>query len=434
MTIYEILSKKRDGGCLTPAEIQFVVRGITNGTIADYQAAAFLMAVFIRGMDRRETSALSASMTASGGTIALSSVKLPKIDKHSTGGVGDGTSLVVAPLCAAAGIAVPMMSGRTLGHTGGTLDKLESIPGFDVNLTETQYRKQLEKIGVAMIGQTAEVAPADKILYALRDVTATVDSIPLIAASIMSKKLAEGSDGIVLDVKTGNGAFMNNIGEARELAKTMIAIGNAGGKKMRALITDMSQPLGFAVGNALEIQQAIETMQGRGPADFTGLCVELSARMLVLAKAEKTLDAARVTLRKLLSDGSALDKFARMIDSQGGKAGVIDHPDKYLCRASKSACIRSERSGFVSAFDTRAVGLAAVSIGAGRRTKADRIDHTAGFVLRKKIGDSVLAGEPLAEMFYNARSAAAEAKKNFKKAVVISSRKPRIPELIYEEH
>jgi pyrimidine-nucleoside phosphorylase len=433
MNIYEIISRKRDGHSLLADEIDFAVRNYTDGIIPDYQMSALLMAIFIRGMDEKETTALCLSMTASGKIIGLGSLKLPKIDKHSTGGVGDGTSLVVAPLCAACGIVVPMMSGRTLGHTGGTLDKLEAIPGFNVNLTESMYRKQLEKIGVAMIGQTEDVAPADKKLYALRDVTATVDSIPLIAASIMSKKIAEGSDGIVLDVKTGNGAFMKDLDNARELARTMVNLGKAAGMKTKALITDMSQPLGFAVGNALEVKQAIETMRGAGPKDFTELCVELSARMLVLAKTENNLNTAKQRMRASFCDGSALEKFKAIIEHQGGNARVIDEPEKILPKAKKKEEICSLKSGYVSSFDTRAVGLAAVHIGAGRKIKTDRIDPSAGFVLCKKTGDRVEKGEPLAVMYHSGGAKASEAKKMFLGAVKISAIKPAISKFVYEE-
>jgi len=433
MNIHEIVSRKRDGYNLSEDEIDFAVTNYTAGVIPDYQMSALLMAIFIRGMDEKETSALCRSMTASGKIVDLSAIDIPKIDKHSTGGVGDGTSLVVAPLCAACGIAVPMMSGRTLGHTGGTLDKLESIPGFNVNLSESIYRRQLEKIGVAMIGQTKDVAPADKKLYALRDVTATVDSIPLIAASIMAKKIAEGSEGIVLDVKTGNGAFMKDLKKSRELAETMLSLGKAAGRKMRALITDMNQPLGFAIGNALEVKQAIETMCGEGPKDFTELCVELSARMLILGKAENNLNTARQRLISRLCDGSALEKFRAIVEHQGGNARVVDAPEKILPKAKKQEEIRSFKSGYVSSFDTRAAGLAAVHIGAGRQIKCDRIDPSAGFMLCKKIGDRVEKGEPLAVMHHSGRIKAAEAKEMFLNAVNISVTRPKASKLIYEE-
>jgi len=433
MNIYEIITRKRDGLKLSAEEIEFAVRNFTEEAIPDYQMAAFLMAVFIRGMDAEETSQLCGSMTATGKIVDLSRVKLPKIDKHSTGGVGDGTSLVVAPLCACCGIAVPMMSGRSLGHTGGTLDKLESIPGFNVNIGEASYRKQLEKIGVAMIGQTRDVAPADKKLYALRDVTATVDSLPLIAASIMSKKLAEGSDGIVLDVKTGSGAFMKDISGARALAKTMVAIGKGRGKKMRALITDMSQPLGRAVGNALEVKQAVETLRGNGPGDFTSLCLALSSRMLVLGRAEKSLASAELKVRKKLSDGSALDKFRKLVELQGGNARVADEPGRMLPEAKMIEEITARVPGYVRSIDARAVGLAAVQIGAGRKTINDRLDLAAGFIVHKKIGDRVAKGEPLASIHHRGGAAAEEAKKMFLGAVNISPERPAPLKLIYEE-
>ena len=433
MNIYEIISKKRDGAKLSADEIAFAVKEFTLARIPDYQMAALLMAIFIRGMDREETAALCGSMTASGKVIDLSTIKLQKIDKHSTGGVGDGTSLVVAPLCACCGIAVPMMSGRSLGHTGGTLDKLESIPGFNVNLNESRYKKQLENIGVAMIGQSIDVAPADKKLYALRDVTATVDSIALIAASVMSKKIAEGSDGIVLDVKTGSGAFMRDIKSARTLARTMVSLGRDYDKKMSAVVTNMDQPLGRAVGNALEVKQAVETMRGEGPDDFTELCVELSARMLVMGKAENTLGSARQRLKRRLLDGSALRKFESLIRHQGGNTKVVDDPEKALPKAKRSEHIRAARAGFVSSFDTRSVGIAAIEIGAGRKTKNEIIDPSAGFILRKKIGDYVEKGEPLATIYHNRERNASEAKKMFAGAVRITEKKPAALKLIYEE-
>jgi len=433
MNIHEIITKKRDGLELLPAEIDFVIQGHTRGAIPDYQMSALLMAMFINGLDNKETSALARSMTLSGKVLDLSSVRFSKIDKHSTGGVGDGTSLVIAPLCACCGIAVPMMSGRSLGHTGGTLDKLESIPGFNVNLDEARYKKLLKDIGVAMIGQTSEAAPADRKLYAIRDVTATVDSIPLIAASIMSKKIAEGSEGIVLDVKTGNGAFMRDIKSARELAKMMLKIGKANGLKMRALITDMNQPLGLAVGNALEVKQAINVMRGGGPEDFVELCLELSARMLVLGEIEKTVPCAKKLLKESLLSGKALEKFRRIIELQGGDARVVDNPGRYLPESGQKEDIYSEKNGFVSSFDTKAIGLAAVNLGAGRITKEDRIDHSAGFILHKKIGDRVSKGEPLAAMFYNTGRDANEMHRMFKNAVDITASKSRIPRLIYEE-
>ncbi len=433
MNIYGIISKKRDGAKLSADEIEFAIKEFTHARVPDYQMAALLMAIFIRGMDSKETAALCGSMTASGKIIDLSAIKLPKIDKHSTGGVGDGTSLVIAPLCACCGIAVPMMSGRSLGHTGGTLDKLESIPGFNVDLTESRYKKQLENIGVAMIGQSADVAPADKKLYALRDVTATVDSIPLIAASVMSKKIAEGSDGIVLDVKAGNGAFMKDIKSARALARAMVSIGRDYDKKMSAVVTNMDQPLGRAVGNALEIKQAIETLRGQGPEDFTKLCVELSARMIVMGKAERTLASARLRIMRRLSDGSALRKFESIIRHQGGNPKVVDDPDKVLPKAKRSENIKAVKSGFVSSFDTRAIGMAAIEIGAGRKTKNERVDHSAGFILHKKTGDKVEKGEPLATMYHSGERNAAEAKRIFTGALSISSKKPASTKLIHEE-
>lgn len=398
MMVYDILLKKRGGAPLSSGEIQQLVEGFTAGTIPDYQMSAFLMAACIRGLDDAETSALAAAMTRSGAVLDLSDVPGVKVDKHSTGGVGDGTSLVIAPLAACAGVTVPMMSGRSLGHTGGTLDKLESIPGFNVNLTQEAFRRQLAYVGAAMIGQTPEIAPADRKMYALRDVTATVDSIPLIAASIMSKKIAEGADALVLDVKTGSGAFMRESADARRLAAAMKAIGTASGKRMSCVITDMDRPLGRAVGNALEVRQAVDTLSGGGPDDFVALVLELTGRMIVAAGIENDLAAAVARAQKLLRDGSALKKFREIVAAQGGDPRVADDPAAVLPQARFAEPFPAPSAGYITGIDTRAVGMAAILAGAGRQRSDDRIDPAAGFILHKNAGDRVEKGEPILTM------------------------------------
>jgi len=429
MKMYDIIYKKRNSGALDSDEINFVVEGYTKGEIPDYQMAAFLMAVFIRGMNDEELATLTTAMTNSGEVMDLSDIKGPKIDKHSTGGVGDGISLALAPLVASCGVIVPMMSGRGLGHTGGTLDKLESIPGFRVDLSASEFKKQLEKIGAAIIGQTEKVAPADKKIYALRDVTATVDSIPLIAASIMSKKLAEGADGLLLDVKTGSGAFMKSFEDSKKLAEVMVAIGRGAGKKMRAVISDMNQPLGKAVGNALEIEQTIETLKGKGPADFKSLVIELAARMLLIAEVENDLTVARTQVANKLSSGAALKKFAQMIEAQGGDPEVVEEPSKVLPRAKFAEDIKSHQEGFISEIKTDEIGMCSLSLGAGRASKEDKIDYSAGIVIHKKVGDRVSNNDPLlATFYYNKIPGGAatldEIKKRFLQCFVISQTPP----------
>jgi pyrimidine-nucleoside phosphorylase len=433
MNICDLIYKKRNNGKLTEEEIRFAVSSYVSGGVADYQMSAMLMAMFIRGIDKAETFALTKAMVESGKVCDLSRIEGPKIDKHSTGGVGDGTSLVIAPLAACAGIIVPMMAGRSLGHTGGTLDKLESIRGFRVNISETQYKKQLQKLGVAMISQTQNLAPADKKMYALRDVTATVDSIPLIAASIMSKKIAEGADGLVLDVKTGTGAFIQKKEDCEELAKLMVEIGENCSKKMDALITDMSQPLGNCVGNALEVKQAINVLKSTGPKDFTDLVLTLTSRMLILGKVEKDIQRAKARLKKLLNSGAALEKFREIIIAQKGDPRVIDKPDKYLPKAAGKCPLAAKNAGFINSINTREIGLASVLIGAGRTKKEDKIDTGAGFVIYKKLGDYVKKNEPLARMHYNHSKNVEEAKNRFINAYSITENKGSYPPLIYSE-
>jgi pyrimidine-nucleoside phosphorylase len=394
---YELIRRKRDRGSLSAEEVEALIADYVRGSVPDYQMAAMLMAVFLRGMNPAETSALTMAMMNSGDVFDLSRVQGPKIDKHSTGGVGDKVSLVLAPLVAACGVKVPMVSGRSLGHTGGTLDKLESIPGFRTDLTFGQFRRTVAGVGVAMMGQTRRMCPADRKLYALRDVTATVDSIPLIAASIMSKKLAEGIDGLVLDVKTGGGAFMAAESRARRLARTMIGIGTELGKKVVALVTDMSEPLGEAVGNSLEVVEAIEALKGTWPDDLHQVTLALGAEMLLLAgRASNAAQAHRLMLRAL-SEGRALAKFREMVAAQGGDVRVLDDYDS-LPKAPCVAHAKALTSGYVRGIDALKVGLLGLELGVGRRTLGAQIDPAAGFLLGMKTGDKVTRGEVVAEV------------------------------------
>ncbi|MDQ6708934.1 MAG: thymidine phosphorylase [Candidatus Dormibacteraeota bacterium] len=389
MTALDIIREKRDGQEHDPETIDFLVRGATDGSIPDYQLAAWLMAVRLKGMTDAETKALTLAMAASGRQLDLSSIPGRKVDKHSTGGVGDKATLVVAPLVAAAGIPVAKLSGRALGHSGGTLDKLESIPGFHVDLAASTFIDQVRRIGIAIAGQTGDMVPADKVFYALRDATATVDSVPLIASSVMSKKLAAGADAILLDVKCGRGAFVANVGEAEALALALVAIGAAAGRETVAYVTDMAQPLGRAVGNALEVREAIETLAGRGPADLTELSLRFGAEMLRLAGVKPT------NLRRLLEDGSALRKLAELITAQWGDPAVIDDPGR-LPTAPVQQPVPARAAGWVTAVDALAIALAGKVLGAGRDRKDSPIDLAVGIVLRKKVGDPVGAGESLA--------------------------------------
>jgi pyrimidine-nucleoside phosphorylase len=390
----DVIQTKRDGGELSGEEISFFVRGYAAGEIPDYQASALAMAVFFKGMSAREILALTEAMMGTGEVLDLSDLPGPKADKHSTGGVGDKTSLILAPLVAACGVYVPMISGRGLGHTGGTLDKLESIPGFDVRLSLARLRAVLRECGLGLIGQTPEIAPADRKLYALRDVTATVESLPLIAASIMSKKMAEGIDALVLDVKCGDGAFLRSRDEARALATTMLGIGRGMGKRVAALLTDMEQPLGRTVGNALEVSECIETLKGRGPTDLESLSVELAAWMVHMAGAAPALDEARSRVRAALSSGAGLERLRRVIELQGGNPRVCDDA-QLLPQARETVVVRSDRDGRVARLAARAIGHAAMLLGAGRETVASVIDPSVGFVLHKKVGDPVAVGEAL---------------------------------------
>ncbi len=399
MRAVDVIRKKREGHALSVEEIDFMVEGI-GGAVADYQWSALLMTVLWRGMNDHETAALTDAMMRSGSVVDLSKTPGLKIDKHSTGGVGDKTSLILAPIAAACGVPVPMVSGRGLGHTGGTLDKLESIPGFRVDLDLHHYKKVLDDCGLVLIGQTAEIAPADKFLYALRDATATVESIPLISASIMSKKLAEGIDGLVLDVKTGNGAFMEKLDDSRALARAMCAIGRGLGKRMTALITRMDQPLGRAVGNAVEVAESVECLQGNGPADLVDLSVELAAEMVLMGEVEPTIEKARERCRRVIADGSALAKFRKLVAAQGGDPHAIDDPRK-LPQPKGTIEVDSKRAGYVHALAARPIGQATMLLGAGRARVDSKIDPSVGVILHKKVGDRVEVGEPLCTVLVN---------------------------------
>jgi pyrimidine-nucleoside phosphorylase len=431
MRTVDLIQRKRDGDELAPEEIEYLVNGYTQGEIPDYQMSSFLMAVFFSAMTDREVSRLTEVMLHSGETVDLSGIPGVKVDKHSTGGVGDKTSIIVAPLAAAAGVIVPMMSGRALGHTGGTLDKLESIPGFRTNLTADEFRNQLAQLGLAFIGQTDQLAPADRKLYSLRDVTATVESIPLISSSIMSKKLAEGIDALVLDVKVGSGAFMKKQVDARRLAQTMVGIGRRMDKKVQALITDMNQPLGYAVGNALEIMEASQTLQNAGPADLTKLCIELAARMIFLAKKSPSLDEARRLAEKHLVEGTAYQLFKKVVAAQGGNPQALDKFE-LLPNATGMREITSPRAGYVAAIDAEDIGVASNMIGAGRDKKEDAIDPAVGIILEVKTGEKVDAGSVLCRLYYTREDRVEEAAEMVEDAFRISAQKPDERELILE--
>lgn len=419
----DLIRKKRDGQELSRLDIEALVRGYTNGEIPDYQAAAWLMGAVIRGLTRAETAALTEAMLRSGEVLDLSEFPAHKVDKHSTGGVGDKTSLVLAPVAAVGGLVVPMISGRGLGHTGGTLDKLESIPGFNVNLSVPEFRRVLRVCGCAMIGQTAEIAPADRKLYALRDVTGTVESPYLICASIMSKKLAEGIDGLVLDVKTGSGAFMKKEEDAAFLAELMVETGERMGKRVVALITDMDQPLGNCVGNSLEVAEALDVLRGCAPQDLRELCLELAGWMFHVADASVTVAQGRSLAEKLIKSGKALERFRHMVELQGGDARVIDDPGR-LPRASRTMDVPSPSNGYVTAIACEAVGTACVILGGGREKKEDSVDPAVGFILHKKVGDRVRTGDPLVTIHYNSESRAQHAKRMIEPSYQISEAAP----------
>jgi pyrimidine-nucleoside phosphorylase len=426
-----IIAKKRDGEVLSREEIGAFVRGATDGSWADYQLSALLMAIYLRGMTPEETALYTEAMMNSGVVADLRSVKLPKADKHSTGGVGDKVSLHLAPMVAACGVAVPMISGRGLGHTGGTLDKLESIPGFRVNLSMAEYRAELEQIGLSLIGQTAELAPADKKLYALRDVTATVECIPLICGSILAKKLAEGIDVLVLDVKFGRGAFMKDKAKARELARALVSVATAMGKPTRAVMTAMEQPLGRNVGNALEVIESIECLEGRGPADTMEVTYALAEQMLVLAGVAQTAAEARVALEWSILSGAALEKLRAMITAQGGDARVVDEPER-LPQAKFKVALAAPRAGFVQDVDAMGVALAALRLGAGRVKAADGVDHAVGVSDLVKVGELVVAGGPLCVIHANDEAGLAAAREMIARAIVVGDVAGTTPQLIDE--
>lgn len=419
MRMYDLIMKKRNGGVLSDEEIAFMVKGYTNGEIPDYQMSAMMMAIYFQGMDEAETLSLTMAMAKSGDMLDLSGINGVKVDKHSTGGVGDKTSLVLTPMVAALGVPVAKMSGRGLGHTGGTIDKLESFTGFSTAISEEQFKENVNRIGIAIMGQTADLAPADKKLYALRDVTATVDNMSLIASSIMSKKLASGADAIVLDVKTGSGAFMKTQEEALGLANAMVKIGTGAGKNTVAVVSDMDQPLGFAVGNALEVKEAIATLKGEGPKDLEGLCMMLGSYMVVAAgKANDILTASQM-LQKCIEDGSALKKFAEFIEAQGGDKELVYHTDG-LPKASIIEEIASPADGYVQRIVCDEIGICSLILGGGRETKESAIDLSVGLVLHKKIGDYVKKGESLATIHANDREKLNAAKERFLNAYTIN--------------
>ncbi|HFQ3631409.1 TPA: pyrimidine-nucleoside phosphorylase [Enterococcus faecium] len=400
MRMVDLIEKKRDGNELSKEEIEYIVTNYTNGKIPDYQVSALLMAIFYQDMTNEEITNLTLAIANSGDVIDLSSLEGIKVDKHSTGGVGDTTTLILAPLVASVGVTVAKMSGRGLGYTGGTLDKLEAIPGFQIELSDEAFVRIVNESKVAVIGQSGNLAPADKKLYALRDVTATVDSLPLIASSIMSKKIAAGADAIVLDVTTGDGAFMKNIEDARRLAKTMTNIGKLANRETVAVISDMSEPLGEAIGNSLEVVEAIETLQGNGPEDLVEMCYALGSQMVVLAGKAKTIDEARTLLQEALESGKALAKFKEMIQNQGGDPTIVEQPERILT-ARYTMELPAKQSGVVSKIVANELGIAAMMLGAGRKTKEDDIDHAVGLKLHKKIGDTVTKGESLLTIYSN---------------------------------
>lgn len=430
MRFVDIIEKKREGCPLSTEEIRYWIQAYTAGDIPDYQVSALLMAIVLNGMDRRETTDLTMAMMYSGDVVDLGGIDGVKVDKHSTGGVGDKTTLALGPMVAACGVKMAKMSGRGLGHTGGTLDKLEAIPGFNCFLDREAFIRQVNDIGLAVIGQSDRLVPADKKLYALRDVTATVASIPLIASSIMSKKLASGTDVIDLDVKYGDGAFMRTPEDAVALAETMIHIGNALGRRTRAMITDMDEPLGRAIGNALEVREAVDTLRGRGPEDFTELCLSAGSVLLTEAQAAKDLPDARKQLEKTLADGSALEKLRAMVQAQGGDVSVIDDPDR-LPKARYVTPVYSKMSGYVKAEKAMSLGTLAMRIGAGRSVKEDAIWPETGIVLNKKVGDFVRAGETLA-WAHHRKALSPEWIEAFEKAFVITPDTVTRPPLIYK--
>jgi len=430
MRMVDLISKKRDGYVLTKEEIQYIIDGFTEGSIPDYQMSALSMAIYFKGMNEQERADLTMAMVNSGDTIDLSAIEGIKVDKHSTGGVGDTTTLVLGPLVAAVGVPVAKMSGRGLGHTGGTIDKLESVEGFHVEIENDEFIRLVNTNKLAVIGQSGNLTPADKKLYALRDVTATVDSIALISSSIMSKKIAAGADAIVLDVKTGAGAFMKTIDDSVALAKAMVSIGNNVGRQTMAIISDMSQPLGYAIGNALEVKEAIDTLKGEGPEDLTELSLTLGSNMVYLAKKADSLEEARAMLEKAIADGSALESFKVFLAAQGGDASVVDRPEE-LPQAKYTFELEAKEDGYVSEIVADEVGTAAMILGAGRATKDSVIDLAAGLMLRKKIGDQVKKGDSLVTIYSNFEDVSAVKEKLYEN-IILSSEKVEKPVLIHQ--
>ncbi|MFS1514327.1 pyrimidine-nucleoside phosphorylase [Chengkuizengella sp. SCS-71B] len=431
MRMVDLIAKKRDGHDLNKQEINFIIEGYTSKEIPEYQMSAFSMAIFFQGMTKNERVYLTDAMVKSGDVIDLSEIDGIKVDKHSTGGVGDTTTLVLAPLVAAVGVPVAKMSGRGLGHTGGTIDKLESVPGFHVELNSEEFVRLVNENKIAVIGQSANLTPADKSLYGLRDVTATVDSIPLIASSIMSKKIAAGADAIVLDVKTGDGAFMKNLDDASDLAEAMVDIGNGVGRKTMAIISDMSQPLGFAIGNALEVKEAIDTLGGKGPADLHELCLTLGSYMVALAGKANDINEARKMLEDVMESGKALEIFKTFLSSQGGDASVIDDPTQ-LPTAKYKIDVLAKKAGYISKITASQIGTAAMLLGAGRKTKESTIDLAVGLVLKKKIGDHVDSNEPLVTIHSNSEDVN-EVINLIHDAYSIVDEQVEVPTLIYKE-
>ena len=431
MTVYEIISKKRDGLELSDEEINFMVNGFTNGEIPDYQMSAWLMAVYLQGMTRRETLSITQTMLHSGEVVDLSSIAGVKVDKHSTGGVGDKVSVILAPIAAAAGVPVPMISGRGLGHTGGTLDKLESIPGFRIDFSIEQYRQKIEKIGVCLIGQTNTLAPADKKIYALRDVTATIQCIPLITASIMSKKLAEGIDALVLDVKTGRGAFMQSYEQSVTLAKSLISVGEKFGKPTVAYITNMNEPLGNTVGNWLEIKECIDALHGNGPGDLMEVTHQLCGAMIYLGKKAGSIEQGIKISKEMIASGKAWNKFLEIVKEQNGDVSFIEQPQKYP-QSKYSADVLADKTGCIAGIDSLEVGLTAITLGAGRQKSDDQIDPKAGIVLHKKTTDAVNAGEKIMTIYSDNQKVLEQAKSRLAAAVSYSSTPVKSEKLIYE--
>lgn len=430
MRMVDIITKKRDGKELSEEEIRFFVKGYTDGSIPDYQASAFTMAIIFKGMTKSEIVTLTDAMEHSGDVVDLSSIKGVKVDKHSTGGVGDKTSLVLGPLVASCGAKLAKMSGRGLGHTGGTLDKMESIPGMSIAISGDRFLKQVQDVGMAIVGQTGDLVPADKKLYALRDVTGTVESIPLIASSIMSKKLASGSETILLDVKFGSGAFMKNIDDARTLAKTMVSIGDGLKRDTRAILTDMEQPLGLAVGNALEVKEAIATLKGHGPKDLVELCLTAGSIMLEQAKICKTQEEGRKLLEKKIANGEAFEKLCQFVEAQGGDVSYIRNPEKFVV-SKIIKDVMSKEDGHISKIDCLEIGESAMRLGAGRATMQDKIDMSAGIILNKKVGDAVKKGEKLCTIYTNVANYE-EVMEDIRKSFKISKVEIKVPPIVHE--